>query len=628
LKRLLTAALAFVLLFLPLAVRAADYTDIWYLPAESGWGVNMVQSDNFIFATFFIYGPNNTPTWYTAQMSAQANGNFAGSLYATVGTYFGAPWDPAKVATTLAGTASFVPASLYQGTLTYSLTGGPTVTKTIQRQVLTAIPLAGQYFGGRVGAYSGGGCAMPGGYQDTFNLQVSQAGNVSASFQFSFTGGVTCTLSGALAQYGQLYSIPSATYQCSNGLNTTARMDGIQATARGIQGSYAAPAAAGGCAENATFTSVAGTHTVAAAPNVAPLYVDAGPASVANILFVTVTVCAPGSNNNCQTIDHIQVDTGSSGLRLMSSVLSPALSLPQQVDGSGNPIVECVQFVDGFSWGPVKTADLHIAGEKAPSMSVQIIGDPAFSTIPGSCSSSGPPENDVMSFGANGLIGIGLFLHDCGNGCAVSAPSGFYYSCPAAGCFPTSVPVAQQLANPVALFSGDNNGSLIALNQIPASGAATASGSLIFGIGTQANNGLGKATVIATDPSTGYIITNFNNQNYTTSFVDSGSTLLFISTALYPLCTNAASGWYCPPTTQQLSATLEGNNQAVAHFSIANGDALLGANPNFYAFNDLASPGGDVTVFDWGIPFFYGRSVFTAIENRNTPAGAGPYIAF
>ena len=26
---------------------------------ESGWGVNFVQSDNFIFATFFIYGPDN-----------------------------------------------------------------------------------------------------------------------------------------------------------------------------------------------------------------------------------------------------------------------------------------------------------------------------------------------------------------------------------------------------------------------------------------------------------------------------------------------------------------------------------------------------------------------------------------
>jgi hypothetical protein len=30
--------------------------------------------------------------------------------------------------------------------------------------------------------------------------------------------------------------------------------------------------------------------------------------------------------------------------------------------------------------------------------------------------------------------------------------------------------------------------------------------------------------------------------------------------------------------------------------------------------------------FDWGLPFFFGRTVFTAIEDRGTPAG--PYFAF
>jgi hypothetical protein len=32
--------------------------------------------------------------------------------------------------------------------------------------------------------------------------------------------------------------------------------------------------------------------------------------------------------------------------------------------------------------------------------------------------------------------------------------------------------------------------------------------------------------------------------------------------------------------------------------------------------------------FDWGLPFFYGRTVYTAIENQSTPAGVGPYFAF
>src|SRR5271169_256215 len=100
LKRLLPA-LILALLLLPLRAAATDYTDIWYLPSESGWGVNLVQADNVIFATFFIYGPGNVPTWYTAVLYSDSNGNFAGNLYSTVGTYFGAPWIPGNVVNTL-----------------------------------------------------------------------------------------------------------------------------------------------------------------------------------------------------------------------------------------------------------------------------------------------------------------------------------------------------------------------------------------------------------------------------------------------------------------------------------------------------------------------------------------------
>ena len=366
------------------------------------------------------------------------------------------------------------------------------------------------------------------------------------------------------------------------------------------------------------------------AQNVQPLSVNAGPDGIVNIGFVSVTVCAPGSTTNCQTIDNIQVDTGSSGLRLLSSVLSPALSLPQQVDGNGNPLVECIQFVYGFSWGPVKTVDLQIAGEQAKSMAVQIIGDPAFPSIPADCSNSGPPENDVSTFGANGLLGIGPFLQDCGPACVQSTFPGFYYSCPQTGCVATQVPLANQLQNPVGLFSVDNNGAVIELPAVPAGGAASATGSLIFGIGTQGNNGLGSATVLPTDPNTGFIVTLFGGRTYTNSYIDSGTSLLFIGSNLYPQCTAAAAGWYCPATTQNLSATLQGTtgNSNAAAFSIANADQLIAANPSFYAFADLAAPGGDPSLFAWGLPFFYGRNVYTAIETKQTPGGTGPYFAF
>ena len=57
-------------------------------------------------------------------------------------------------------------------------------------------------------------------------------------------------------------------------------------------------------------------------------------------------------------MDHggILIDTGSVGLRVLSSVVT--LPLPQQTGAAGAPVVECLPFVDGFTWGPVQTADV------------------------------------------------------------------------------------------------------------------------------------------------------------------------------------------------------------------------------------------------------------------------------
>jgi len=385
-----------------------------------------------------------------------------------------------------------------------------------------------------------------------------------------------------------------------------------------------------GCGGGGGGGSDGGSSSAQPTQNVQPIIVDGGPDGIPDIAFTTLTICAPGSTTNCQTIDHIQIDTGSVGLRIISSVLSTGLSLPQQTDASGNALVECVQFADGYSWGPVKVADLSIAGEKAGSLPIQVIGDASFPTIPASCSNSGPPENTVMAFGANGLLGVGLFLQDCGAGCAQSAIPGTYYSCRANGCVPVATTLNKQLQNPVALFSSDNNGVVIQLPALPAAGAVTANGSLIFGIGTQSNNALGGAVVLGVDPNTGLIVTSFGGASYPDSYIDSGSSLLFFGTSTYPICTGPARGLYCPPSTHALSATLQGINRGTStvNFSVANADQLFNANPTFNAFTGIAAPNADAASFAWGLPFFFGRSVYTAIETRSTPGGTGPYVAF
>jgi len=183
--------------------------------------------------------------------------------------------------------------------------------------------------------------------------------------------------------------------------------------------------------------------------------------------------------------------------------------------------------------------------------------------------------------------------------------------------------------NPVVLFAKDNNGVIVELPA--ATGAETSiTGSLIFGIGTQSNNGLGSATVYGIDPNTGNFTTTYKGVTYTDqSFLDSGSNgIYFLDTATtgIPTCADMTA-FYCPTATQNLSAMNQGTNGAsgTVQFVVGNADTLT-ANSSDGVANGLAGP--NTGMFDWGLPFFFGRNVYTAIEGQNTPGGAGPYWAY
>jgi hypothetical protein len=371
-------------------------------------------------------------------------------------------------------------------------------------------------------------------------------------------------------------------------------------------------------------------------PNVIAVVVDQGPQNIGytNGLFASVTLCEPGTTT-CQTIDHVLVDTGSVGLRVLESELT--LSLPVAQDAAGLALAECTPFVDGTSWGPIKRADIQLGGETALDLPIQVIGEASY---PMATSCTGTPITDFKSLAANGILGVGVYLRDCGDGCATAAGSlrnpGLYYTCTSAqpgGCKVAAVPVAQQVPNPVAAFPVDNNGVIIELPGVPASGAPSVPGLLVFGIGTQENNSLGAATVLPLD-SSGFVETAFpaGGTQYT-SYLDSGSNGMFFlnsQTSGLPICAGQTSSFYCPTSTKSLTATVVGAGDVRANvsFSVANASKLpAGA----FAFSNLAGPmpgfpsDKSVPGFDWGLSFYFGRKVFTGIE---TAAGSAPYFAF
>ena len=398
--------------------------------------------------------------------------------------------------------------------------------------------------------------------------------------------------------------------------------------------------AASKAAPSATSTASVKVQSGPVTPvnNVASVQVNYGPAGTStNQLFASVTICVPGTSN-CQTIPDVLVDTGSSGLRLLASLVD--LSLPESTDNSGNPIGNCVQFADNsYMWGPLVTADVEltsgsstVAAEKALSVPIQVAGSGGFPPVPAACNTGGVADNSPDVLGANGILGIGLFQQDCGSVCATSiSPSApFYFSCPSSGCVQTTVALGNQAQNPIALFPQDNNGVLISLPSVPPAGAVSVSGSLIFGIGTQSNNGLGRARVFTSD-DLGNFSTTFRGTAYSSSFLDTGSNAIFFldsNTTGLPDCTDASS-FYCPASTTNFVVTTTGANgtSTAVTFGIANADSLFSSNNgNNAALSNLG--GSNSGIFDWGLPFFYGRNVFVAIENESTPGGTGPYWAF
>jgi hypothetical protein len=390
-----------------------------------------------------------------------------------------------------------------------------------------------------------------------------------------------------------------------------------------------------GCGGKSSGNTTAGDN-LPAGSNVMPVTVDGslcGGSAYANEPCGTVTVCQPGTSN-CQTINNILIDTGSSGLRIFSSVLTVPLTPVGQE-------AECVGFGDGSSmWGQVEVADVKLASEPAVRVAIQVVNS-TFSSPPAACTASqSTPETDPGTAGFNGILGVGLFDEDCGAGCTTNANNGIYYSCTGASCFKSVA--TTQVRNPVALLPSDNNGVVMQLPAVPDGGVASLNGALLLGIGTQSNNAPAGVQVYAADPSQGTFTTVFAAFSGTAipGLIDSGSSQLFIPTiAALPDCNTAGGGshgtsWaglFCPSSEQSLSATNQGftGGSAAVHFSVANAFTQLNSSSN--VFSNVAGSSGTTpanATFDWGIPFFYGRTVYVGLENKSSPIASGVYWAY
>ena len=270
------------------------------------------------------------------------------------------------------------------------------------------------------------------------------------------------------------------------------------------------------------------------------------------------------------------------------------------------------------------------------------MSDPA----PAAClnAANGGLQNSVAGLQANGILGVGMVAFDCGIGCRdgdYSSGYTLYYSCPGAAgsaCSPAAIPLALQVQNPVAHFAVNNNGTIIAMPALSDLGAGIAKGRLVFGIGTQTNNQIPPAAKMLfvdpnpADPGYLYFATTSGATTYPLSYIDSGSNAFFFDDAsLAKGCQSspaASSGWYCPAIAQKRTAMITDafGASAPVDYSVLNADLLF--QTSSASFATLAGSAGQGTsTFVWGMPFFYGRTVFTSIWGQALSPN-GPWNAF
>ena len=198
---------------------------------------------------------------------------------------------------------------------------------------------------------------------------------------------------------------------------------------------------------------------------------------------------------------------------------------------------------------------------------------------------------------------------------------------------------------------------MITLPAVAATGATSVTGTMTFGIATQADNALGSATLYSLDPCGDFPTVTYDGIAYTDTFCNTErvAPLAVFSTrvrlaSMFRMPARSASsgspivrpstngfGFYCVspgPTATLSNIAILGNGVGSGTTSLNIYDATTLFNTNNAVFNDLGSDSGtnqSTDYFDFGAPFFIGRTVFIGIAGEAVPGGVNaPYgfVAF
>ena len=218
-----------------------NLSDVWYDPADPGWGVYIVQQDDAAMVTVMTYAADGEPVWYAAlpatayAWSGDGLPYLRGTLYRTRARAPGAPSAADPVQVVPVGTLYVSPVDRGRARLDYTV-NGVAISRPIERMTwrLPAIDsMWSTVFSLRVNRGDG-----------TVVRQTTQGAATLAIEDGIATLSVTgeqsrCDYRGSYLQSGRLGSF-AGEFSCSNGRAGRFHIDDLELTTQGISGRFRA----------------------------------------------------------------------------------------------------------------------------------------------------------------------------------------------------------------------------------------------------------------------------------------------------------------------------------------------------------------------------------------------------
>lgn len=211
-------------------VQAGQFSDLWWVPQESGWGVSTQQQGRHLALTLYVHDAQGRPHWYSASLLRYGHTQaglpeFSGTLYATAGSPAGLPWDPQSVSSQALGEVLFRVRADGRAELDYVLDGVP-VHKEVERFTHTADTLVGLHYATLLPGYD----SCPAGFEglrvfERGTLEIERCGDApceltaaATPIRLSMNDGqrFVCSIEGEFTRHGNSGDI-KGTYRCGDG---------------------------------------------------------------------------------------------------------------------------------------------------------------------------------------------------------------------------------------------------------------------------------------------------------------------------------------------------------------------------------------------------------------------------